>query len=121
MSKTLKELFDEHGSVWLAFIDTPNKKEIKPLGYSEDKTRIIGEKSSGVSDWWFTNNTGFILYKPEPKLVKKVMWAPVTKGIRDDDVLISDFIYKTKDEAFKHNEYTVGTVEVTVEILESEG
>lgn len=41
--KTLKELFDEHGSVWLADKNTPNEKLFRPLGYTECKTYIIGE------------------------------------------------------------------------------
>lgn len=81
--KTLKELFDEHGSVWMAFKDTPNVMEFKPIGYTEDKLRIIVENMPEelhlVADVKSPYSTGYVLYTPPKKTVRKYLWAGYIK------------------------------------------
>jgi len=78
--KTLKELFDEHGSVWLALKDRPETRFFKPLGYSE-KTKgfLIGEAnkddSSLAVDYKNEVLDYFILYQEPKKKVVRYLFA----------------------------------------------
>ncbi len=64
---TLKELFEKHGSVWLAYNNFPGQKGFRPLGYSENRERIIGEDASGYAVWNEPYAIG-TLYTEPPKL-----------------------------------------------------
>lgn len=113
---TLKELFDKHGSVWLAYKVNPNIKAFKPLAYSERHDyEIIGE-----TYFYNTPATSFvksyedlILYEePKPK-VKRYKYAYINESethwqdskwfYRDDN----DFYKNTNRVAsFKRLDYT---------------
>lgn len=78
--KTLKELFDEHGRVWLAYENSPDNKAIRPLDYSEiNSDYIICESVCNTipySSYSFNvSKTGFVLYTPPKKTVRKYLWA----------------------------------------------
>lgn len=93
--KTLKELFDEHGSVWLAVENKPNDKYFRPIGYSEDKSTIIGEHRAGFSDFFSIKINMFILYTPPKNTVRKYLWA--AQIVHSPLYLDSKFM--TEDEA----------------------
>jgi len=84
--KTLKELFDEHGSVWLAYENSPDKKAIRPLDYSErSRAYIICESVCDITPYssctFNDSKTGFVLHTPPKKTVRKYLWTvryPVT-------------------------------------------
>lgn len=76
--RTLKELFDKHGSVWLAYRVSPNIKAFKPLAYSERlDDHIIGETYfyNTPATSFVKSYEDFILYEqPKPK-VKRYLYA----------------------------------------------
>lgn len=105
MSKTLKELFDEHGRVWLAFKDTPDKKAIRPLDYSEISTaHIICESVCNTipySSYSFNGSkTGFVLYTPPKKKVRKYLWAIDQGGT----ILVSNVFHSSDIEPVKKDD-----------------
>lgn len=73
---TLKELFDKHGSVWLAHRDYPKDKYFKPMGYSESGNDILGESKNAFLCSSFTyDSKWFTIYEePKPK-VKRYKYA----------------------------------------------
>jgi hypothetical protein len=72
---TAKELFEKYGSVWLSLDHTTNRKNFRPLGFTEDGSRIIGEDSEGDGSWIDSDVDGFALYQPPKQKVVRWKWA----------------------------------------------
>lgn len=106
---TLKELFDQHGSVWLAYKINPNIKAFKPLAYSEKHDYlIIGETYINNTPATFFNNKyeDFTLYEePKPK-VKRYQY----KLIPED----KDYFPKIPTEFFKDEKDLSRYYDITV-------
>lgn len=103
--KTLKELFEKHGSVWLAHNSDPSKKAFKPMGYSECKTRLIGE---GVNcDTFYPSeakidSTDLLIYK-EPKK-KKIYYQYAIKYKKVKMPLLTHGMYSEEKEFMEASE-----------------
>lgn len=69
---TLKELFDKHGSVWLADKDKPNEKELFMHGRSiNDPFKIVLEALDGAifyMDSLYKKNNYILYEEPKPKV-----------------------------------------------------
>lgn len=96
MSTTLKELFDEHGSVWLAFSTKPHEKRFKPLGFSEDGNNLIGEDTRGSATSFGINLVNFCPYVVKEQIYE---YALVADYLHDDgEVLRRKFMLLTEKE-----------------------
>lgn len=95
--KTIKELFDEHGSVWLSWPQTPNVKQFKPLGFTSDQKYIIGELfRDQVMCWAYgVDQKGFVLHQEVKQ--KKIYYQYVYKA-RDGKIYTESELYLGDDE-----------------------
>lgn len=82
--KTIKELFDEHGSVWLSWPQTPNVKQFKPLGFTSDQKYIIGELfRDRVMCWPYdVDEKGFVLHQEVKQKKKYYQYAVKYKNVK---------------------------------------
>jgi hypothetical protein len=93
---TAKELFEKHGSVWWARRSNPDEKSFKPLGFSEDGTKLIGEDSDGYPGWIPASDILNFLHQPPKQKVVRWKWA-----YKRNEYWVEPDTFHTENEAMR--------------------